>query len=77
MFWAMENISLQKYFNHIGFTIYTYIVHVSFCRKTFMFASKQHPPVHFGICGKTFVVQGKTVKVLSLEGFILYGLSYS
>ena len=48
--------------------------HVS---KTFEFASKQRPlvPKHFG---KTFAVQGKTpksIKVLSLKGFVLYSIA--
>ena len=52
--------------------------HVSIHRKTSMFASKQCPlaPKHFKIRGKTFTVQGKTMKftkVLSIEGFVLYG----
>ena len=52
--------------------------HVSIHGKTFTFASKQHPlaPKHFEICGKTFVVQGKTTKsakVLLLKGFVIYG----
>ena len=43
--------------------------------KTFSFASKQCPqvPKQFEIHGKTFVVEAKTVKVLALERFALYG----
>ena len=52
--------------------------HVSIHRKT-VFASKQCPQVlkHFEIHGTTFAVQAKTVKtvkVLVLEHFVLYGL---
>ena len=40
-----------------------------------MLASKQHPQVskHFKICGKTFAVQAKTMKVLALKRFIPHG----
>ena len=51
-------------------------VSTSIRKKTSTFASKQCPltPKHFEICGKTFAVQGKTMKsaeVLSLKGFVL------
>ena len=50
--------------------------HVSICRKTFTFASKQHPqvPKHFKIHGKIFVIQARTIKGLALERFVLYGI---
>ena len=53
--------------------------HVTIHRKTFAFASKQHPqvPKNFEICRKTFAVQAKTVKsakVLALGHFVLYGI---
>ena len=46
---------------------------VSIRRKTFAFAAKQRPqvPEHFEICGKTFAVQAKTMKVLALKRFVL------
>ena len=52
---------------------------MNICKKTFMFASKQCPQVlkHFEIHGKTFAVQAtsvKTMKVLALEHFVLYGI---
>ena len=51
--------------------------HVSICGKSFTFASKQCPqvPKDFEICRKTLAIQAKTVKVLPLKRFVLYGIS--
>ena len=56
--------------------------YVSICGKPFVFASKQCPqvPQHFEICRKTFMVQAKTMKtmkVLALQCFVLYGSCFS
>ena len=50
--------------------------HVSIRRKAFVFASKRRPqvPKHFEICGRTFMVQAKTAKVLAFERFVLYSM---
>ena len=49
-----------------------------YSQKTFAFASKQRPqlqvPRHFEIHGKTFALQAKTTKVLTLGRFVLYGI---
>ena len=52
-------------------------MYVSIRGKTFMFASKYVLTCakHFEIRSKTFTVQGKTAKVLSLERFVIYGIT--
>ena len=57
--------------------------HVSICRKSFAFTSKQlqQVPKHFEIKGENICgVQTKTaetVKVLTLKCFVLYGIAIS
>ena len=49
--------------------------HVSICGKTFTFAAKQRRQV-LKYCCKTFMIQAKTTKVLTLERFVLYSDNY-
>ena len=58
---------------HLGAKTFAVRSPCEYSQKNFAFAAKQRPqvPEHFEICGKTFAVQAKTMKVLALKRFVL------